>query len=69
VVGSGEEIRIKGNMFHLKEIEKTIYKVAIWPVINNNVELFAPNHNDDPPHLTLKDVEGINTLWDRNILS
>ncbi len=55
-------------MFHFKEIETTIYKVAILQVINNNIELFAPNHNHDPPHLTLKDVEGTNTLWEEEHL-
>jgi hypothetical protein len=29
VVGSGEMTRIKSDMFHFKEIETTIYKVAI----------------------------------------
>jgi hypothetical protein len=42
---------IKNDMFHFKEIETTIYKVAILQVINDNIELFVPNHNHDPPHL------------------
>ncbi len=41
MVGSGEVIGIKGDMFHFKEIETTIYKLVIWWVIDNNIELFA----------------------------
>ncbi len=55
-------------MFHSKGIEIAIYKVAVWRVIDSNIELFAPNHNDDPPHLTLKDVDGTNTLWEEEHL-
>jgi hypothetical protein len=65
---SGEVTRIKGDIFHIKEIGTSIYKVVVWHVKDGNVDLLAPNHNDDPPHLTLKDVEGTNTLWEERHL-
>ncbi len=68
MVGRGEMFRIKDDMIDFEEIEITTYKVVVWQVIDSNIELFAPNHNDDPPHLTLKDLEGTNTLWEEEHL-
>ncbi len=68
MVESNEVIGIKGDMFHFQEIETSIYKVLVWQVVDDNIELLALNHNNDPPHLTLKNVEGTSTLWEEEHL-
>jgi hypothetical protein len=59
---------IKGDMFHFKDIGTSIYKVTFWHVIDNDIELFFPNHNDNLSHLTMKNVEGTNSLWEEGHL-
>jgi hypothetical protein len=68
MVESNEVIGIKGDMFHFMEIETSIYKVPVWRVVDDNIELLALNHNDDPPHLTMKNVEETSTLWEEEHL-
>jgi hypothetical protein len=55
-------------MFHYKDIGTSIYKVTIWHVIDNDIELFFPKHNDNPSHLTMKNVEGTNSLLEEGHL-
>jgi hypothetical protein len=42
--------------------------VTFWHVIDNDIELFFPNHNDNLSHLTMKNVEGTNSLWEEGHL-
>jgi hypothetical protein len=42
--------------------------VAMWHVVEGDIELFEPNENDDPPQRLLKDVEGTTTLWEEEYL-
>jgi len=54
-------------MFHYKDIGTSIYKVTIWHVIDNDIELFFPKHNDNPSHLTMKMWKGLIPCWRRAI--
>jgi hypothetical protein len=46
IVASGEVQGIEGDLFHFKQIDKGLCKVAVWHVTNGNIELFAPNKDD-----------------------
>jgi hypothetical protein len=49
VVANGEVTGIKGDPFHFRKIDEGICKVAIFHVMDGNIELFAPNEDDHPP--------------------
>jgi hypothetical protein len=63
VVGHGQVEGIVGDLNHFLKVEG-LCRVAMWHVVEGQIELFEPNDNDDPPQRLLRDVEGTTPLWE-----
>ncbi len=65
IVPNGQVEGVIGGKFHFKKIEKGVCKVAMWRVVDGNIQLFVPNEDDCPPQRILKDVERTCMLWEK----
>jgi hypothetical protein len=49
--------------FHGDLIPKGCYTIILSSIFQGRVKLQYPNHNEDPPHVQMKDVKGSLVMW------